>query len=180
MPSNAQSPAASRTIIDSRWPRASMPASSSNNAGIDITVQLLDAGGRVAAEFDSESRKQGRELVGLVADTPVRYEVRVTPKYPKEAAASYEIRLAEVRPATEGDRFLFEAHKLGVQALTLDQAGKYDEATSVAQRALSLSEKVPGRGRCLHRIPAHQAGLSEAPYGRLCRVRGASTCAPLR
>src|SRR5262249_3133472 len=77
--------------------------------GIDITVQLLDAGGHVAAEFDSESRKQGRELVGLVADAPVRYEVRVAPKYPKETAASYEIRLAEVRPATELDRFLFEA-----------------------------------------------------------------------
>ena len=113
--------------------------------GIDVTVQLLEAG-RVAAEFDSESRKQGRESVGLVADTPIRYEVRVTPKYPKEAAASYEIRLAEVRPATEGDRFLFEAHKLGVQALTLDQSGKYDDAVSVTQRALSLSEKAPGAG----------------------------------
>ena len=114
--------------------------------GIDIAVQLLDEGGRVAAEFDSESRKQGRELVGLVADTSRRYEVRVTPKYPKEAGASYEIRLAEVRPATDVDRFLFEAHKLGAQALTLDQAGKYDEAISTAQRALSLSEKAPGAG----------------------------------
>ena len=114
--------------------------------GIDVTVQLLEAGGRVAAEFDSESRKQGHESAGLVADTPTRYEVRVTPKYPKEAAAGYEIRLAEVRPATEGDRFLFEAHKLGVQALTLDQTGKYDDAVSVTQRALSLSEKAPGAG----------------------------------
>lgn len=114
--------------------------------GIDIAVQLLDAGGGVAAEFDSESRKQGRELVGLVADTPVRYEVRVAPKYPKEVAASYEIRLTEVRPATDRDRFLFEAHKLSAQALMLDQAGKYDEAISVARRALSLSEKVPGSG----------------------------------
>ena len=76
--------------------------------GIDVVVQLLDANGRVAAEFDSESRKQGRELAGLVADAATDYQVRVAPKYPKEAAASYEIRLAEVRPATDQERFLFE------------------------------------------------------------------------
>ena len=114
--------------------------------GIDVAVQLLEAGGRVAAEFDSESRKQGRELAGLVADTPIRYDVRVTPKYPKEAAASYEIRVTEIRPATEADRVLFEAHKLGVQAVTLDQTGKYAEATATFQRAISLSEKAPGTG----------------------------------
>jgi CHAT domain-containing protein len=114
--------------------------------GIDVAVQVLDTAGRVSIEFDSESRKHGREVVGLVADTPVNFQLRIQARYPKDAAAQYTIRVAELRPATERDRSGFEAHRLGTQAQQLDDAGRYDDAVSVVQRAIAVSEQAFGPG----------------------------------
>ena len=72
--------------------------------GIDVVVDAGSADGKVIAEFDSESRKQGREQVGLVADSPVTYYLRIKAKYPKDPPAGYEVRVTDVRPATELDR----------------------------------------------------------------------------
>jgi tetratricopeptide (TPR) repeat protein len=114
--------------------------------GIDVAVQVLDTAGRVSIEFDSESRKHGREVVGLVADTPVNFQLRIQARYPKDDAAQYTIRVAELRPATERDRSGFEAHRLGTQAQQLDDAGRYDDAVSVVQRAIAVSEQAFGPG----------------------------------
>jgi CHAT domain-containing protein len=112
--------------------------------GIDVVVQVLRPDGRLIAEFDSESRKQGQELVGLVAELPVTYELRIKARYPRDPAARYVVRIAEVRPATEQDRFGFEAHTLSAEAQNRLEGGKYDEAIQLAERALALEQKAQG------------------------------------
>jgi CHAT domain-containing protein len=112
--------------------------------GIDVVLEVLSAGGKVIAEFDSAAGKQGREQVGLTADSPVNYQMRIKARYPKDPIGRYEIRAVEVRPATEPDRALFEAHKLSTESLTAAGAGKYDDAIELAERALALGEKASG------------------------------------
>jgi CHAT domain-containing protein len=112
--------------------------------GIDVVVEVRSADGKVIAEFDSESRRQGREQVGLTADSPVNYYLSIKSRYPKDPPAGYEVRVVEVRPATELDRALFEAHKLSTEGLAAAGGGKYDDAIQLAERALALGEKASG------------------------------------
>lgn len=119
-------------------------ALSVDQRGIDVVVQVLGPDGKSIADFDAEVRPQGREFAGLVADGAANYGVRIKAKYPRADAARYEIRLVEVRPAVERDRAAFEAHKLGSEALWLDDNGKYDEAIRTEERAMDLGSKALG------------------------------------
>jgi CHAT domain-containing protein len=112
--------------------------------GIDVVVQFLDASGKLLAEFDSESRKQGKEQVGLVAESRADYQLNIKAKYPRIAAGRYEVRVADVRAATSQDRSVYEAHKLATEALRRGEAGQYDDALKMTQRAIELSEKASG------------------------------------
>jgi hypothetical protein len=105
--------------------------------GIDVVVHVEDTG-KIIAEFDTESRKQGREPVVLAGT----YELRVRPRYVKEPAGRYEIRLDEVRPATDGDRIVFDSFRLGSEVSRLAELGKLDEGIQTGGQALALREKV--------------------------------------
>ena len=108
--------------------------------GIDVMVQVLDPAGKLIAEFDSESRKEGREFVGFVTDAAGSYRIRIKAVYPRQASGRYEVRLVEVRPATDLDRSTFESHKLHTEALAQQNLGKYDEAIRLSERALQLAQ----------------------------------------
>jgi hypothetical protein len=112
--------------------------------GIDVVVQVEDTG-KIIAEFDTESRKQGREPVVLAADRAGTYELRVRPRYVKEPAGRYEIRVDEVRPATDGDRIVFDSLRLGSEVSRLAELGKLDEAIQTGGRAGATRER-PCRG----------------------------------
>jgi CHAT domain-containing protein/Tfp pilus assembly protein PilF len=112
--------------------------------GIDAVVSVLDSGGRLIAEFDVEGETRGTELAGLVAQSPSEYRVSVSLRYPRAPTGHYEIRLSEIRSATDRDRDLFDAHRLSTEAAGLSGAGKYDEAQKLAARALELGEKALG------------------------------------
>jgi CHAT domain-containing protein/Tfp pilus assembly protein PilF len=100
-------------------------------------------GGQIL-EFDSEIRPQGREQAPLVAESAGDYLLIVQSKQLGSATGSYEIRIDELRAATENDRALQEAHKLYREFLKLYGAGMYDEATAAARRALEIRESVLG------------------------------------
>lgn len=108
--------------------------------GIDVVVQVLDASGKLLAEFDSESRKEGQEFLGLVADSGEGYRLRIKAVYPRTASGRYEIRFAETRSASESERSIFESHKLRTEAQAQQDLGKYDEAIRILDRALALAE----------------------------------------
>src|SRR5262249_32632971 len=57
--------------------------------GVDVTLQLRDAAGKLLVEVDSESRLQGQERVAWVAESTGTYQLAVKAKYPRMAAGRY-------------------------------------------------------------------------------------------
>src|SRR5215471_9884123 len=109
--------------------------------GIDVVAQVSGPDGKQILEFDSESRLQGQEEVSLVAEATGAFQLIVRPKLNGAPAGSYEIRIEELRVATDTDRDLHDARKQFEEALKLIGAGKYDEALPLAERALEIRER---------------------------------------
>jgi tetratricopeptide (TPR) repeat protein len=112
--------------------------------GIDVVVGLLGPDAKPIMEFDSEIRSQGQETVWQVAEVAGSYRLNVKAKHKGAPAGGYEIRVAELRAATEKDRVLQEARNLHMESQRLYRAGKYDESRPAAERALELREKALG------------------------------------
>jgi CHAT domain-containing protein/Tfp pilus assembly protein PilF len=112
--------------------------------GIDVVAQVSGLDGKQIVEFDSESRLQGREEVSLVAEAAGAFQLIVRPKQNGAPAGSYEIRVEELRVATETDRALHDARKQFEEALKLQRAGKYGDALPLAERALEIRERLLG------------------------------------
>lgn len=111
--------------------------------GVDVGEKVFAPGGELLAEFNSEVRPRGEERADFVAGAAGVYRLEVEGQV-RGTVGRYEIRVTEVRAATEHDRALQEAHILSTRALDLYAAGKYDEALPLAERALELSEKELG------------------------------------
>jgi CHAT domain-containing protein len=112
--------------------------------GIDVVVQVSGPDGNQMTEFDSDSRPQGEEQVSLVAEMTGEYRLTVRPKQNGAAASPYQIRIEELRAATEQDRALHDARKQFEEALKLKGAGKYDEALSSVELVLEVRERLLG------------------------------------
>jgi CHAT domain-containing protein/Tfp pilus assembly protein PilF len=112
--------------------------------GIDVVIDLADPAGKTIAEFDSESRIEGEEKVVVASETGVHYQLNVKPKYSRAPTGRYEIELKTVRPATEQDRHLFEAHTLSLQAFKLNESGKFEDSRQLYGRAVDDAEKALG------------------------------------
>ena len=111
--------------------------------GIDVDEKLFAPGGKLVAQFDFELRPREAEKAEFVAETAGAYRLEVKAKI-KGAVGRYEIHVEEIRAANEQDRSLHEARKLSTESSILFRAGKYDEAVSLAARALDAAEKVLG------------------------------------
>src|SRR6266508_1759897 len=112
--------------------------------GIDVVAQVSGPDGKQILEFDSESRSQGREEISLVAEAAGAFLLTVRPKQNGAPAGSYEIRIEELRIATDFDRALHGARKQFEEALKLRRAGKYDEALPLVERGLEIRERLLG------------------------------------
>jgi CHAT domain-containing protein/Tfp pilus assembly protein PilF len=112
--------------------------------GIDVVVKLFGPDSKPIMEFDSESRAQGQESVSLVAEAGGSYRLSVQPKMNRAAPGRYEIRIEALRVATDDDRALYEARKLGSECVRLRGAAKYDDALPLAERALEIRQRVLG------------------------------------
>src|SRR5262249_57812208 len=109
--------------------------------GIDVAARLLGPDGKQIMRLDSESRLLGSETVEHVAESEGDYWLVVQPRRKEAPAGAYEIRVEELRAATENDRALQEARKLYKKASDLRNSGKYDEALPQFERALEIREK---------------------------------------
>jgi CHAT domain-containing protein/Tfp pilus assembly protein PilF len=133
--------------------------------GIDIMVQLSEPGGAQIAEFDGERRSQGQELASHVAEATGLHLLTVQPRLKNAPLGGYEIRIEELRAATENDRALYDARKLLQGGLKLRSAGKYGEALPLVERSREIRERLLG--------PEHQ-DVAEAlnSLGRLYKSKG--------
>ncbi len=112
--------------------------------GIDVVVQVIEPGGKQIFGFNSESDLRGRECVPLVAESAGDYRLIVRPFQKTAAAGSYQIRIEEMRAATENDQVQQEARKLYEKAIKLRDAGKYDEATQLFEHVIETYQRISG------------------------------------
>lgn len=115
--------------------------------GIDLKVIAIAADGKLLFEFNSESRKQGRETVAIVAEATGTHRLHVEPAGEKITAGRYEIRVTERRTATEQDRQSQAARKLLDESVRLWRKGQRDAALPLAQQALEIRQKALGPDR---------------------------------
>jgi CHAT domain-containing protein/tetratricopeptide (TPR) repeat protein len=108
--------------------------------GVDVVIKLIAPDGKQLSEFDSESRTHGKETVEELAETAGDYRLLVESKLKDADTGRYEIRIEELRAATENDRALHEARHLYERQRELQGAGKYDEALPLIERALRIRE----------------------------------------
>jgi len=77
--------------------------------GIDVVVALWGPNGNQIAEVDAPNGAYGPESLAVVVDTAGTYRVAVRSLEKNVPAGKYEIRVAELRTATEQDRQLIQA-----------------------------------------------------------------------
>jgi len=112
--------------------------------GIDVAVTVTAPDGKPLMEVDSPNGALGPELVALVAAAPGKYRINVHSLEESLPKGRYEIRLVELRAASDGDRAMQQARGLMAQSVQLKDDGKQDEAVKLAERALALCEKTLG------------------------------------
>ncbi len=119
--------------------------------GIDVVVQVIAPDGKPIAEANISYGAKGLEPIYMIAETTGRYQLKVACLASKAPQGRYAIRLVDLRVATENDRATVEKERLLQDAAkslreagNLSRAGKYDEAILLAERALSIREKLLG------------------------------------
>ena len=117
--------------------------------GIDVTVALLAPEGKVVAESKSDNGNFGPEAVSMIAEEPV--EVRLEVRAPDWEAPSgrYELKIAELRVATEGDRKRVDAERAFAEGMRLSRQGtavSIRQAGAKYEAALQLFKSLGDRG----------------------------------
>jgi CHAT domain-containing protein len=133
--------------------------------GVDVSERLFAPDGKLTAMFDDEVRPQEKEYANFVAGTTGVYRLEVTATA-KNATGRYEILLTERREAAEQERQVYEARKLSTEASLLNRAGKYEEARTLAARALEMSEKALGRDHVYVAYLLNQLGHIQRSRGQ--------------
>ena len=111
--------------------------------GIDVSTTLYGPDEKYIANFEAELQKDKPDSMHFVSGPEGAYRINVNGKY-KGFAGRYEIRLVEMREATEPDRVRQEATVLLQKSKALSESGKFDEALPSALRAVEIVEKTFG------------------------------------
>jgi CHAT domain-containing protein len=110
--------------------------------GTDVGVWMQSPGGEKTQPYVPFGNDQEVLVMGWVAETSgdLRLEVYTRAK----ATGRYEIRLAELRAATENDRALHQAREFFLAYARLRGEARFAEARVPLERALEIREKVLG------------------------------------
>ncbi len=113
--------------------------------GIDVAVTLVGPDGKPLVEVDSPNGAEGPEPIYWIAETSGVYAVSVRVSDKEAKAGRYEVRIVDLRTATEQDLALDEARKLFKESETLLIQQKVPQAISQAYRALAIRENYLGK-----------------------------------
>jgi CHAT domain-containing protein/Tfp pilus assembly protein PilF len=117
--------------------------------GIDVTLALLAPDGKTVAESRSDNGNFGPETVSMIAER--RVEVRLEVRSPDWEAPSgrYELKIADLRMATEEDRKRVEAERAlaeGERLLKQETAESLSQSLAKYEAALQLYRSAGDRG----------------------------------
>jgi hypothetical protein len=110
---------------------------------MDVRVTLQPPGGNPVEVFNALGTGVPEAFFHRVTQSSGTYRLTVYPRA-KDPAGRYEIRLAELRPATEDDRALQEARESIEESIRLNREGRHAEARPLLIRALEIREKLSG------------------------------------
>lgn len=88
--------------------------------GIDLAVWSFDPTGKKISEVDA-FRVGEKEAIGIVADVAGTYRIEIHTTFPKVPAGRYEIKVPEIRPATQRDKGAYRAGLLIVEAFAFER-----------------------------------------------------------
>src|SRR5215211_6165428 len=88
--------------------------------GIDLALWTFDPTGKKISEVDA-FRVGEKEAIVLVADISGPYRIEVHTTFPKVPNGRYEIRVPELRPATQRDKTSYRAGLLIVEAFDFEK-----------------------------------------------------------
>ena len=117
--------------------------------GIDVTLSAFDPNGKKLVEADM-FRIGETELISLVAETSGSYLLEVRSLDMTTAKGRYEVKIKELRAATEQDKIAFAAERMIAEGIELDKqatADKWRKAIEKYQQSIPLwqSAKDPAR-----------------------------------
>ncbi len=106
--------------------------------GVDVVVKVMAPDGKQILEVDSPNGTQGPEPVAFISQMAGRYQLEIASLEKQAPPGKYEILVMESRPAVNKDRVLLEARKLEEQATARWNRSKFDEALTLAEKALNV------------------------------------------
>ncbi|HZS04655.1 MAG TPA: tetratricopeptide repeat protein, partial [Blastocatellia bacterium] len=112
--------------------------------GVDVVIVLFGPDGKKLIEVDSPNGMEGPELLLWITKSNGACRLKIHSPDKNAAAGRYEVRIVELRAATEADWALLEALRMSNESADLRNQGKYSEAVSLAEGALALREKTLG------------------------------------
>lgn len=111
--------------------------------GIDVVVTVFDPNSRKLLQVDSPNGDAGPEPVSVIVKTTGVHRLEVRALEKGVAPGRYEVKISEIRTATETDVGLEEANELERQAEALYNQRRYDEAIVLEERVLAIRERLP-------------------------------------
>lgn len=123
--------------------------------GIDVVLRLLAPDGHLLISVDSPNGAQGPERASEVAAATGDYRVEVRSDNAKDKPGQYEMRIEELRPATERDRTRVAAERVYAGGEGQRRAKGWDKAIETYRRAQGLWRSLGdrgGEGMALYRI----------------------------
>jgi CHAT domain-containing protein/Tfp pilus assembly protein PilF len=116
--------------------------------GIDVTVKLVTPDGKVIADSKSDNGNFGPEIVSMVAEELVEIRLEVCPPDWEAPAGRYEVKIADLRIATEQDRKRVDAERAfagGERLLEQETAEALRQAVARYEAALQLYRSLDDR-----------------------------------
>ena len=126
--------------------------------GVDVVVSIYTPDGTKVAQVDMPNGDKGVEPVFLVAETSGAYRVEVLSTSPKKAG-NYEVKLEELRAATEPDRNHVAAQRLFTEAKALRNERtqrSYQQAIEKYDAAFVIWQNV--NEKLMQAFTLHEAG----------------------
>jgi CHAT domain-containing protein/tetratricopeptide (TPR) repeat protein len=109
--------------------------------GVDVVVTLFGPDGKQVVEVDSPNGTQGQEPLSAIADVSGNYRLEVRSLEKDAPAGQYQIKIEELRPATERDKNSIAAQQVFMEGEQLREQRTFDslrQAIKKYEEALAL------------------------------------------